>query len=169
MTFGGIAMSSANSCKKYIYIDVHVSVLSERHLKPHERFFISIYNFYQTDLFLGRKGGTAVAVRKGIPHNDVDLPPLVSVDATGVWISVGNSGVLLAAVCKSPGHAWNDADVVEILRFRRKSLLAEDLNAKHPFWNSVVTNPSGEKLLDLLHVIEFHMSAPHCCTHYCPA
>jgi hypothetical protein len=40
----------------------------------------------------------AVTVRKWIPHNHVDLPPLVSVQATGVCIPIGNTEVLLAAV-----------------------------------------------------------------------
>jgi hypothetical protein len=62
----------------------------------------------------GRKGGTAVAVRRGVPHNYVDLPPLVSVEATGVCIPIGNSEVLLASVYKSPGCAWSDADITEL-------------------------------------------------------
>jgi hypothetical protein len=95
-----------------------VDLLSETHLKPHERFSISNYDFYRTDRFQGRKGGTAVAVRKGIPYNRVDLSPLASIEATGVCIPTGNSEVLLAAVYKSPGHAWNDADVIELLCFR---------------------------------------------------
>jgi hypothetical protein len=60
-----------------------------------------IYHFYQTDGFQGRKGGTAVAVRKGIPHNHVDLPPLVSTEVTGYCIQIGNNEVLLASVYKS--------------------------------------------------------------------
>jgi hypothetical protein len=57
------------------------------------------------DRYPGRKGATAVAVRKGIPHNHVDLtfPFLVSVEATRVCIPVENYVVLLAAVFKSPG------------------------------------------------------------------
>jgi hypothetical protein len=47
---------------EYLYIDV--ALLSDTHLKPHERFFIPNYNFYPTDHFPGRKG---------IPHNHVDL------------------------------------------------------------------------------------------------
>jgi hypothetical protein len=39
--------------------------------------------------------------------------------------------MLLAAVNKSPGHAWNDADITELLNFTRKSLLEGDLSAKH--------------------------------------
>jgi hypothetical protein len=36
-------------------------------------------------------------MRKAIPHNQVDLPPIVSVEATGVFIPMGNSGMLLLA------------------------------------------------------------------------
>jgi hypothetical protein len=39
----------------------------------------------------GRKGGTAVAVRKGILYNHADLPPLVTVEATGVFMPIDNS------------------------------------------------------------------------------
>jgi hypothetical protein len=74
------------------------------------------------------------------------LPPIVSIEATGVCIPIGNSEILLAAVYKSPGRAWIDANIIELLNFKRKSILAGDLNAKHPFWNSVVSNPSGEKI-----------------------
>jgi hypothetical protein len=69
--------------------------------------------------------------------------------------------VLLPAVDKS--------DIIERLRFRRKSLLAGDLNAKHPFWNSIVSNPSDEKLLDLLHANELQISVPQRPTRYSPA
>jgi hypothetical protein len=76
-----------------LYTDV--ALLSETHLETHERFFIRNCYFYRTDRYPGRKGGTAVAVREGIPHNHADLPPLV-----GVCIPIGNSEVLLATVHK---------------------------------------------------------------------
>jgi hypothetical protein len=89
------------------------------------------------------------AVRKGIPHNHIDLPPLVSVEGTGVCRPIGNCEVLLAAVHRSPGYVRSDVDITELLSFRCKSILACDLNAAHPFWNSTVSNPSGEKLMAL--------------------
>jgi exonuclease III len=141
-------------------LHIDVALLSETHLKPHERFFIPNYHTYRTDRFPGRKGGTAVAVRRGIPHNHVDLPPLVSIEATGVCIPNGNNEILLASVYKSQSRAWTDADIMKFLSFRRKSILAGDLNAKHQFWNSAVSNPSGEKLLKLFDVNEFEIS-PH--------
>jgi hypothetical protein len=96
------------------------------------------------------------------------LPPLVSIEATGVCIPTGNSEILLAAVYKSSGRAWTDADIIELLSFRRKAILA-DLNAKHPFWNSAVSNPSVEKVLKLFDVNEFEISPPQYPTHCSPA
>jgi hypothetical protein len=115
--------------------DLHedVALISETYLKPLERFFIPNFHFYRTDRHPGRKGGTPNAVRKGIPHNHVDLPPLISVEATGVCIPTGNSKVLLADVYKSSGRAWIDTDIIELLSFRRISILAGDLNAKPHF------------------------------------
>jgi exonuclease III len=149
--------------------NIDVALFSETHLKPNERFYTPNYNFYRIDRHPGMKGGTAVAVRKGIPHNHVNLPPLISIEATGVCISIGNNKILLAALYKSPGRAWSDADITELLSFRKKCILAGDVNAKHPFWNSRVSNPSGEKLLNLFDLDDFEISAPQCPTHYSPA
>jgi hypothetical protein len=44
--------------------------------------------------------------------------------------------------------------------------LAGDLNAKEAFWNSKISNPSGEKLLELFDRNDFEISAPQCPTHY---
>jgi hypothetical protein len=63
MEFGGSAMSSVNSSKIYI----QMWFCSQRHISNTMRgslfqFFIPNYHFYQTDLFPGRKGRTAIAV-----------------------------------------------------------------------------------------------------------
>jgi hypothetical protein len=59
--------------------------------------------------------------------------------------------VLLAAVYKSPGRPWNNTAIIKLLGFKRKTILVGDLNAKHPFWNSSVSNPSGKELLELFY------------------
>jgi hypothetical protein len=61
-----------------------------------------------------------IAVRKSILDNHADLLPLVSIKATVVCIPRGNNKVLLAVVCKSPGHAWKKADITELLSFRHE-------------------------------------------------
>jgi hypothetical protein len=60
----------------------------------------------------------AIAVRKGIPHRQADLPPLVSIEVTGICTPIGNCEVLLAAVYKSPNHSWCDTDITDLLGFR---------------------------------------------------
>jgi hypothetical protein len=40
-------------------LHIDVTLLSVKHLQPHERFIIPNYHFYQTDCFLGRKSRTA--------------------------------------------------------------------------------------------------------------
>jgi hypothetical protein len=102
-------------------------------LKPHERFRIPNYCFYRTDRFPGRKGGTAVAIRKGVPTCNENLAPLVSVEATGVCVLIANNEVFLAAVYKSPSITWNDADIMNLLAARIEMVLACDLKAKNLF------------------------------------
>jgi hypothetical protein len=126
-----------------------VALLSEAHLKPHEIFSIRNYHIYRDDRHPGAKGGTAVAVRKGVPRSYVDLPPLISIEATGVCISVGNKEIMLAVVYMSPVRDWCDTDIIELPKLRNKTALAGDLNAKHPVWNSQVSNRSGMRLLNL--------------------
>jgi hypothetical protein len=45
-------------------------------------------DIYQTDCQDRHKDGTAVAVKKGIPHKCTELPPLLSIEATGVCIPI---------------------------------------------------------------------------------
>jgi hypothetical protein len=151
----GIARQRYELSKQLQDLHIDVGLFSETHLKSHERIFIPNFHFHRTDRFPGRKGGTAVVGRKGIHHTHVDLPPLVSIEATGVCKPIGNSEVLLAAVYKSPGRALSNNDITELLSLRPKSILAGDLNAKNTFWNSTVSNPSGNELLHLFHVNKF--------------
>jgi hypothetical protein len=76
--------------------------------------------------------------QKGRLRHALDLPPLVSKEATRVYILIGNQEILLAAVYKFPTRTWNDADITKLLSFRHKCILAADLNAKHQSWNSTV-------------------------------
>jgi exonuclease III len=70
----GISKQRSELSKQLQDLHTDVALFSETHLKPHERFYIPNYHLYRIDCHPGRKGGTAVAVRKGIPHKQVDLP-----------------------------------------------------------------------------------------------
>jgi hypothetical protein len=65
----GIGRPRYELSKQLEDIHIYMALFSETHLKPHERFYIPNFQLYRTDRHPGRKGGTAVEVRKGIPHN----------------------------------------------------------------------------------------------------
>jgi hypothetical protein len=137
-----------------------------------------ISTFYWTDRYQGRSDETSVAVRKGVAHNNTELPPLASVEGTGVLeqdpalahketVRSYKTLVYIACIClQVSGPARCDADITELWSFIRKSILAGDLNAKHPFRKSAVSNPSCENLMTLFELSKFEMSAPQCPTHY---
>jgi hypothetical protein len=76
--------------------------------------------------------------------------------------------MFLAAVYTSPQRPWSDKYITKLLGFRNMSILADDLNGKHPVWNSEISNPSGLKLLELFVSSNFEISAPQCSMHYTP-
>jgi hypothetical protein len=59
--------------KQLLGLEIDVALFSQTHLKPHMRFCISNYDTYWTDREDGNKGGTAIAVKKDIPHTCADL------------------------------------------------------------------------------------------------
>jgi hypothetical protein len=72
-------------------LHIDVALLTETYIKPHEKFLIPNFHFHRTDPFRGRKGGTASADRKCIPHKKVDLPPLFSIETRIVRIPSGTT------------------------------------------------------------------------------
>jgi hypothetical protein len=92
--------------------------------------FIELTPFHE---WKGMERGKCRCSYRKLFHNHVDLTLLASVEATGSFIPVGNSDVLLAAVCMSPGHARNSAHITELLNIRYKLLVAGNLNARHQF------------------------------------
>jgi endonuclease/exonuclease/phosphatase (EEP) superfamily protein YafD len=147
-----------------------VALLLETHLKPHERFCITNYHIYRNVRHTAAKGGNAIAVRKAVPHNYVEIsPPLISIGTTGVSIPVGKKEILLAAVYKSPSRDWSDTDIDELLGLRNKAVLAGDLNATHPAWNSQIANIAVTRILNLQDKSDFQISAPRYPTHYTPS
>jgi hypothetical protein len=69
---------------------------------------------------------------KIIAYTHIDLPPLVSIEATGACILIGRNDILLAAAYKPPGQVWSEAGIIELLNLRSKSLLARNLQTKNP-------------------------------------
>jgi hypothetical protein len=105
------------------------------------RFYTASSDIHRTDREGGHKDETVISVKEGIPHNCVDLPPLLSAETTGVSIPMENTETFFAAVKKSPQRLCSDTEITEILDFRNKSILAGVLNAKHLIWISKFATP----------------------------
>jgi hypothetical protein len=67
----------------------------------------------------------------------------------------------------SPVRPWSDADIAQLLISKLKSSLADDLDAQYPFWNSVVSDTSDVKVLNLFHINYFEISAVLYSIQYC--
>jgi hypothetical protein len=161
----GVGRQSYEFRKHLQDIKIDMALFSETHLKSHMRFYIPYYDIYRTDLDYGHKNETAIAVKKGILHTCTDIPLFLPVDAAGICIPIGNSEMLLAAVYKSPQRLWSDASITELLGFRNKFILADNLNAKHPICNSKCSDSSGLKLLESFVSSGFKIAAPQCSMH----
>jgi hypothetical protein len=117
-----------------------VVLFSETHRKHRENAFY----FKLSDLsgFWGRK---YFAVRKDIVGDLIDMASLVSIEATRASILIDKKHNF-AADYKSPGHTWIDGNITELITFTHNSILTGDLNANCLFWNSALSNLSGDKL-----------------------
>jgi hypothetical protein len=95
------ANANANGISKQRYelgnqlqdLHIDVALFSETRLKPHERFFIPNCHMYRTVRYPGRKGGTAVAVRKGI-KNDNHVTLLAT-----IYLRANTTHVFISTTC----------------------------------------------------------------------
>jgi hypothetical protein len=72
----GIARQRHGVSKQLQELCIDVILVSATYFKSHKRIFNSNYHVYRTDRFPDTKGGTAVAIRNGVPINHLDLLPL---------------------------------------------------------------------------------------------
>jgi exonuclease III len=120
-------------------------LLSETFLKPHTNFKLANMSTYRNDRQT-HGGGTAILVRRGVTHHEVVLPPLGSLEATAVIIETDTGPLRVISVYKSPRTPLDTADLDKIFSDPTPTLVAGDLNSKHPAWNSRLSNASGKLL-----------------------
>lgn len=125
---------------------VDVVLICETHLKQGKSLKLPNFVTYRHDRTTGPQGGTAILVKKSVPHYEVVPPPLNTVEATTVIAKVGGREMLLAAVYNRPSLQLDTSDITALLGMKSPAILAGDLNAKHPAWNSSVSNARGNEL-----------------------
>jgi hypothetical protein len=127
--------------------DLHIDMvlLSETHLKHHERFFIPNYHFYGTGRFPGRKG---------IPHNHVELCYMCD---TRTWqrrsLFIRDKPIL-----SSEKMLYKDYDCK---RFSCKKTLVVSLKGLVPKTNWLAVTASRKVTLTLIRQSELRVSRSH--------
>jgi len=64
-------------------------------------------------------------------HTNLDLSPLVSVEATGIYVPTENGEILLPSLYISLGCVCSGVEIIKPSNFRPKSLLTGDPNVKN--------------------------------------
>lgn len=137
-----------------IHNNIDIACISETHLIPGESFKITNYNIYRYDRTICTiaSGGAAVLVKKNISQEQIILPPLQKFEAVGVKIYLQDNNYLKNfAAYLPPNKQIVIGDINKIFDTdRHPTILAGDLNSKHPAWYSRVANPNGRKLFEFM-------------------
>ncbi|GJQ65109.1 hypothetical protein Trydic_g7254 [Trypoxylus dichotomus] len=131
-------------------------LIGETHLRAGNRLTLPNFRVYRTDRENARGGGTAILVKSTIEHHADLALDLTNIEATAVTVNLATGPVKLVAAYKAPNRQLLEDDLSEIFDTRGAVILAGDLNAKHPSWNSRRTNASGtclRRFADDLHLL----------------
>ncbi|XP_045466746.1 uncharacterized protein LOC123675431 [Harmonia axyridis] len=149
--------------------EVDVALVCETHLKPCLSLKIRNYQTYRRDRNDDRKGGTAILIKKSIAHSEIDLPDLQHLEANAITMYTNSGDIRLIAAYNRPGRKLLNDDLRRVFDPRTPTLMAGDLNAKHPAWHSRITNASGRTLNDFAdNNQKIVIDAPNEPTHYGP-
>lgn len=125
---------------------IDVMLISETQLSPNAIPKIKNYNFYKKDRN-GVLGGNAIYIRNKFDHTETDIPELENMEANAVILNTASLGpILLVSAYNSPSRTIIQEDLNLILDSQLPTIIAGDLNAKHPSWHSRTTNRRGRIL-----------------------
>lgn len=126
-------------------------LVQETLLKPTQTVRVPNYTTYRNDRHQGRKGGTAVYIRSNIDHHVLATPTFAHMEATSVVVNTQRHGPLkISSVYNPPTKTITNDDIELLFRETMPTIVAGDLNAKHPAWNSRSTNRLGRQLSQIL-------------------
>lgn len=126
--------------------DLDVILVCETHLRAGDKPRLPNYRFYRNDRVGARGGGTAIFVRTSLDHYEDLMPPLEHLEATAIVVKTLSGSVRLVAAYNPPNRQLLEGDLTGVLDTDKGVVLAGDLNAKHPSWNSRIANANGRIL-----------------------
>lgn len=149
--------------------DLLIGLLQETHLRPTHSFKLAGHYIYRTDSprqSAKARGGTAIIVNSSIKHHEIDLPPLLSIEATGVEVQTPTGPLRLISAYIPPRMKLDTDELASLLNSPLPTIIAGDLNAKNKAWNSAVNNLKGTQLLRHSRLLDYSVAGPTEATHY---
>lgn len=130
-----------------------ILLVGETRFRPGTIFSIPNYETYATCRSGRPDGGTAVFIKKTIPHCllPTKLPAGSTIETTGVLVNITGQGpVEIHAIYYPPQKtgqpSFHPAELTAMLRNNTPKILMGDFNAKHSAWHSRVNNSRGVRL-----------------------
>lgn len=156
------------AAKRMIFIDfltrhdIDIACITETHLTPDLNFKVPNYKVYRSDRVpVSAHGGVAVIVKKKLIHEPIILPPMICFEIQGISVSLDNGSKLRIFSTYRSSKPLSVRDLNTVFKDNNTpTILAGDLNCKHPAWFSVDTNPNGIKLFDLMNQSDWVVTAP---------
>lgn len=149
-------------------LNIDIVLLSETKIKPTLLIKFPNYHIYRTDNTPVRgstaNGGTAVLVHRRIVHRHIQL--MTTLSSTTIEISCGNNLIRVSAVYKPPRPQMVNQDLDILTKHCDWFIVAGNLNAKHPAWNSQRTNLAGTILNRHMTQSDYTVIAPDSPTHF---
>lgn len=145
-----------------------VIMVNETHLRPADRISLPNYITYRDDRQNNRGGGTAIFIKYSIDHYLNTTPDLNHMEATSITVRTANGTLTLIAAYNRPNLLLLEEDLSVIFDGRNATILAGDLNSKHPTWNSRTANRNGNCLRRFADDFELTVDGPDEPTHHTP-
>ncbi|KAJ8910556.1 hypothetical protein NQ315_008941 [Exocentrus adspersus] len=128
-------------------LDIDVMAIQETLLIEADRASVPGYTLYRKERRQQRRGGVALAVRRGIEHYSVHVPEMQTIEAIAVGIRTERYGEITVASCYHPPNRTVEIQDLEALMAIGPALIAiGDFNAKALDWNCLTQNNSGAVL-----------------------
>lgn len=137
--------------------NIDICLLNETLLKVNNKIFKFRLPGYKIYTQNGNRG-TAIAIKEGLEHDEVQIADLDVLEASGIQIKAKNKKINIVSVYWSPSKNKNEDksfqknDLDKIFKIPEIVFAAGDWNSKHRIWGSRVNTPRGKKLNEYIKI-----------------
>lgn len=147
---------------------IDIALIRETSIKAKYPIKISNYKIYCMDNPVRPRcptnSGTAILVHRQIVHSKIF--PNTKLNSTSIEILTNQDRIRISVVYKRPQDPLDIDDLATLTNGCDWFVVAGDLNAKHPLWNSRATNPTVLVLYRHVQQTDYIVYAPCTPTHF---